>query len=54
MASTLRASSTSLLIRDLRPFGAYLHSLTEKRILRAKLNFRRELKGLSERLIKEV
>ena len=41
----------SPLIRDLRPFGAHLHSLTAL----TKLNFRHELNnGLSERLKKEV
>ena len=51
---TLRANSTSPLNRDLRPFGAHLHSLTEKLISRAKLNFRFELNyGLPKRLKKE-
>ena len=45
----------SPLIRDLRPFGAHLHSLTEKLISRAKLNFRLELNyDLFEQLKKEV
>ena len=39
----------------MRPFGAHFHSLTEKSILRAKLNVRHELNyGLSERLKKAV
>ena len=53
--ANFRASSTSPLNRDLRPFGAHLHSLTEKWISRTKLNFRHELNyGLSERLQNEV
>ena len=49
--SWLRVNSTSPLNRDLRPFGAHRHSLTEKWISRAKLHFRCELNyGLPERL----
>ena len=54
-SNILRANSTSPLNRDLRPFATHLHSLTEKWISRAKLNFRCELNyGLPERLKKEV